>query len=133
MFDALEDMLQYNVIKKLEARKCIFWENSKPVTLKITKGKYTTEKAFGWGTLIRYPANAEREYSVLRFVHFLENETNKHIKNNSIDIVNFYDYDRVYNLMTKKWDIKSESMRFYENYLRRQNFKEGLIFGNVKQ
>jgi len=132
MFDALEDMLQYNVIKKLEARTCIFWENKKPVTLKIKKGEYTTEKVFGWGTLIRYPANAERDYSVLRFVHFLENETNKHIKNNNIQVKNFDDYLMIYKIMAKKWDIKSEPMRFYENYLRRQNFKEGLIFGTIK-
>lgn len=123
MFEYLEKYISQNVIRELEKKKVICWNNNKPESLRIIKGKYTSLQVPGLLTKINYPANEKRDYSITVYVHYIEYMINRHIKKNKIVIKTFKEYENIYNLILKSEGIKTESERFFNNFIRREDFE----------
>lgn len=117
--------LPNNIIKKIEAETCAMWNTQAPYTYKFSDYQMT-EKSNLWGILIKYPPNENRDYHLIVFVDFKENEIKKLIEKENIKIENIKDFTEVYNRVLIAFGLDPEIEKFYRNYCRRQNFKEGL-------
>jgi len=117
------------VIKQIEGVKCVLWNTQTAYQTKINLEKYNTEKAHFWGTLIKYPPNKDRNYYMAVFVDFKENLIKKLIEKESTPINNYEDYKKIYEKILSDYNMDSEPLKFYKNFMKRRKFKEGLLNG----
>lgn len=125
----IENFISNALIKQLEKNKVICWNNGKQQTLKIKKGEYTSYQVPELITKISYPANEKRDYGIVVYIHFIEYETKKRIEKGKLSINSFEEYEAVYNQVLADYGFGPESKRFYENWLRRKDFKDARIAG----
>lgn len=133
MFDLIENYLSDNLIKTLQERKVICWNNGEPEKLRIIKGDYTSFQVPKLITRIRYPPNRDREYSMTVYIHFIEYKINKIVEDEGIKIRDIEDYKKLYNQVIEENKLFSEVERFYHNFTRREDFKHARRSGNVRK
>lgn len=126
MFNIIEAAISQAMIKRIEAQKVLLWNTNTPFTTKFKKGQHTTEHSYKWGTLIRYPPNAKRDYPLVVFVSFIEDEIKKKIENEQFEIKCFNEYLVFYNEVLNENQLDDEPLRLYKNFLRRQRNKKVL-------
>lgn len=129
MVESIESYLTEKIIKRLESRKCFCWNNGAPEYMRMRKGEYTSYRVPGLITKITYPPNKNRDYSLTVYIHFIEYLINKKIESGNLSVNNFTEYQRLYNQVLFESQIPNEVDRFYDNFLRRKEFKDARIYG----
>ena len=124
MFDTIQSMLSQAVMKRIEEHESVLWNTKTKYTVKFIRGKCTTEKADKWGTLIRYPPNENREHTLIVFISFIEEELNKRIESQNIEINSFSDFSREYYRIMEDYKIDNEILRAYKNFKRRKRTRK---------
>lgn len=125
----IENFLSNALIKRLEAEKVVCWNNGKPQTLKLKKGEYSSYQVPEFITKISYPPNKNRDYGVVVYIHFIEYEVKKRIEKDKIKVNSLADYEVIYNQVLDEFNFGSEAYRFYNNWLRRRDFRDARIAG----
>lgn len=123
MFDNWEDYITEKIMRRLEERTVICWNNGEKELLRIKKGAYTSFQVPKLMTKIHYPANANREYGITVYVHYIEYLVNRLVEKEKLEVKNFEQYKALYDRVIIESGMKSEAQRFYNGFLRRGEFK----------
>ena len=111
--------------------KTFCWNNGYPETLRVKKGEYTSYQVEKFITRIYYPPNATRDHGLSVYIHFIEYMVKKIIEDEKLNIKNFEDYKKIYDSVIEKYNMDLEAKRFYENWLRREDFKNARLSGKI--
>lgn len=112
-----------HAVKRLESKKVICWNNGKREFLRIRLQKYTSYQVPEFITRIEYPPTVDREYSMSVYIHYLEYQINRVINERKLESIQFPEYEKLYNEVLENTKLNTEVNRFYQNFLRREDFK----------